>query len=54
VTGREQWADLDAKPVRRRRKLCPYDSTELEQRAGFVYCPACGKTVEEMAQAVTR
>lgn len=39
---------------RKRTKRCPYDNAELDVRAGFVWCPSCGKTADEMALEVTR
>jgi uncharacterized Zn finger protein (UPF0148 family) len=35
---------------RKRRRCCPDDRVELEQREGWLYCPTCGKTADELAQ----
>lgn len=34
---------------RKRTKRCPDDRLELAQRDGWLYCPACGKTADELA-----
>jgi hypothetical protein len=35
---------------RQRVKRCWYDRAILTERAGFIYCPQCGRTADEMAQ----
>ncbi|MGX6604838.1 hypothetical protein ACWKSP_22320 [Micromonosporaceae bacterium Da 78-11] len=35
---------------RKRTKRCPDDRVELEQTGGWLYCPSCGKTADELAQ----
>jgi hypothetical protein len=33
---------------RKRTKRCPDDRSELEERVGWLFCPSCGKTADEM------
>jgi uncharacterized Zn finger protein (UPF0148 family) len=35
---------------RQRTKRCPVDRAELEQTSGWLYCPTCGLTADELAQ----
>lgn len=35
---------------RKRTKRCPDDRAELVDTAGWLYCPSCGRTADELAQ----
>ena len=54
--GARRWVDIDDQGGvhRMRRKVCAVDRVELVDQAGWLYCPVCGRTADEMAQEVTR